>query len=62
MAGTRKGGLKAKQTLKETYGEDYFVNIGRQGGIACVPKGFAMNPKLASEAGRKGGKISRRRK
>lgn len=29
---------------------------GRKGGLAKVPKGFAKNRKLASEAGRTGGK------
>lgn len=35
---------------------------GKKGGKAKVPKGFAVNRKLASEAGRKGGKISKRTK
>jgi len=45
----------ARDTLIERYGEDYFRNIGRKGGQACVPKGFAANPELAREAGRKSG-------
>ena len=48
-------GSKTRKTLIERYGEDYFRNIGRKGGSACVPKGFAANPELAKEAGRKSG-------
>lgn len=62
MAGTKAGGLKAIKTIKETYGEDFYVNIGRKGGLAQVPKGFAKNPKLAQKAGQKGGKKSKRTK
>lgn len=62
MSGTRAGSLKAVKTIKENHGEDYYKKIGSLGGKAQVPKGFAMNPKLASEAGSKGGKISRRSK
>ena len=62
MSGTRAGSLKAVKTIKANHGEDYFKRIGSLDGIACVPKGFAKNIKLAQEAGRKGGKISRRTK
>lgn len=48
-------GEKTRKTLIERYGEDYFRNIGRKGGSACVPKGFATNPELAKEAGRRSG-------
>lgn len=60
MAGTKAGGQKCKRTLLERYGEDYFSRLGKVGGRAEVPKGFAANPELAAEAGRKGGSISRR--
>lgn len=59
MAGTKAGGQKTAQTVKETYGTDYYRHIGHKGGKAKVPKGFALSGK-ASEAGRKGGKISKR--
>ena len=54
-------GEKAKRTLIERYGEDYFRNIGKKGGRACVPKGFAANPELAKEAGRRSGEARRRK-
>ena len=60
MAGTKAGAIKARQTLLERYGEDYFSNMGKKGGKAMVMKGFALNPQLAAEAGKKGGTISRR--
>ncbi len=60
MAGTIEGGHKARNTIKERYGEDFYRKIGQKGGSVCVPKGFALNHKLASLAGRKGGSISRR--
>lgn len=34
--------------------------MGKKGGKAMVMKGFALNPQLAAEAGKKGGTISRR--
>ena len=34
--------------------------MGKKGGKAMVPKGFALNPEKAAEAGRRGGTISRR--
>ena len=62
MPGTRAGGLKAAATNKELYGDDFYRKAGARGGRVCCPKGFALNPALAKEAGRKGGKISRRGK
>ena len=62
MSGSRAGGLKAAETNKQKYGREFYQNIGRKGGKACVPKGFAVNPELAKRAGSKGGKISRRSK
>lgn len=63
MAGTKEGGAKCRNTIFERHGEDYYKNIGRKGGLVCgIKKGFAANPQLAKEAGRKGGKISRRGK
>lgn len=47
--------------LKNKYGEDYYVKLGRLGGTAQVDKGFAKMPKeKVSAAGKKGGAISRR--
>ena len=60
MAGTKAGAQKSKKTLLERYGEDYFSNMGKKGGKAMVPKGFALNPEKAAEAGKRGGTISRR--
>lgn len=62
MSGSRLGGLKASETNKKKYGEDFYKNIGRRGGKACVPKGFAVNPELAKRAGSRGGKLSKRGK
>lgn len=60
MAGTRAGSMKAKQTVYERYGKDFYREIGRIGGRNGHTGGFASNPELAREAGRKGGTISRR--
>lgn len=60
MAQTKDGAKKASATNIRKYGEDYYRSIGAKGGKAKVPKGFAKNRKLASEAGRRGGLISRR--
>lgn len=60
MAGNKAGGKKTANTVYAKYGKDYYANIGRKGGLACVTKGFGANPELAKEAGRKGGKKSSR--
>lgn len=60
MAGTRAGSMKAKQTVYERYGKDFYREIGRIGGRNGHTGGFASNPELAREAGRKGGRVSRR--
>jgi uncharacterized protein len=62
MSGTRVGGIKAAQTNKERYGTDFYKKIGRAGGIKGTTGGFAANRELAREAGRKGGKKSKRTK
>lgn len=66
MSGTRNGGIKTAATMKRTYGEDYYRRIGHLGGMAATAsgkkRGFAANPELAKEAGRIGGKLSRRGK
>lgn len=61
MAGTRAGGIKASETNKKKYGKEFYANIGRKGGKACVPKGFAlMDVEKIRSAGQKGGAISKR--
>lgn len=60
MSGTVAGGLKTKKTIIERYGSDWYKKIGKIGGKACVPKGFAVNPELAKRAGSIGGKLSKR--
>ena len=62
IAGTKLGGLKARETCVKRYGKDYFARIGAIGGRNGTTGGFAANPELAREAGRKGGKISKRGK
>ena len=60
MAGTKASGLKARETIIETYGEEFYSSIGRKGGKRRVAKGFAkMDPEKRSAAGRKGGKLAR---
>lgn len=60
VAGTKAGGKKAAATNKEKYGSEFYANIGRKGGQNGHTGGFAANPELAKEAGRKGGTISKR--
>ena len=60
MPGTKEGGAKAAATNKRIHGSDFYAKIGRKGGKNGHTGGFAANPELAREAGRKGGKISRR--
>lgn len=62
MSGTIEGGLKARETNKIKYGQDFYQRIGRKGGRNGHTGGFASNPELAKIAGAKGGRISRRGK
>lgn len=62
MSGTKIGGRKAAMTNRLRHGKDFFQRIGKKGGQNGHTGGFAANPELAKIAGRKGGKISRRRK
>ena len=62
MAGTKIGGQRAAATNKKNHGEDFYAKIGAKGGKLGTTGGFYANRKLASEAGRKGGTISRRSK
>jgi general stress protein YciG len=60
MAGTKAGGQKAAATNKAKYGKDFYARIGQMGGKLGRTGGFYANRDLAREAGRKGGRISRR--
>lgn len=60
MAGTKAGGLKARETNMAKHGSDFYARIGAKGGRNGHTGGFAANPELAKRAGAKGGRISRR--
>lgn len=60
MSGTKIGGKKAALKNIANHGFDFYREIGRKGGKNGHTGGFYANPELAKEAGRKGGRISRR--
>ena len=60
MAGTLEGGKKAAETNRKKYGKDFYCKIGAKGGKLGTTGGFFANRELAREAGRKGGKVSKR--
>jgi general stress protein YciG len=60
MAGTANGGKKAAATNKAKYGKDFYARIGAMGGKLGRTGGFYANRDLAREAGRRGGRLSRR--
>jgi general stress protein YciG len=62
MAGTKAGGKAAADTNKKKYGPDFYARIGAEGGKKGKTGGFFANRELAREAGRRGGRISRRTK
>ncbi|MCA1806467.1 MAG: hypothetical protein LC687_01175 [Actinobacteria bacterium] len=62
MAGTKKGGQAAASTNKTKYGPDFYAKIGAMGGKKGKTGGFYADRDRAREAGRKGGRISRRGK
>ncbi len=62
MAGSEAGGRRAAATNKRKYGRNFYAEIGRLGGRKSRTGGFYANRELASAAGRKGGKLSRRGK
>lgn len=62
MAGTKEGGQAAAKKNKQLYGKDFYAKIGAKGGKKGRTGGFYANRELAREAGRKGGRLSRRRK
>lgn len=61
MAGTYEGGVKASETNKQRYGEDFYKEIGAKGGKISKGGGFA-NHDLAVRAGGLGRRISKRGK
>lgn len=71
MSGTVSGGQKAAATNKQRYGKNFYGDIGRKGGKISRGGGFGSSyigedglsgHERAVEAGRKGGKASRRPK
>lgn len=54
------GGRLAASTNKLRYGNQFYSTIGKLGGKKSRGGGFASNPQLAREAGRRGGVASRR--
>lgn len=62
MSGTNIGGVKAAATNKKKWGKDFYKRIGALGGQKSKGGGFAANPELAREAGRRGGLKSRKNK
>ena len=62
MAGTKAGGVKARETNYKKHGRDFYARIGSKGGRNGHTGGFAANPELAKRAGAIGGRRSRRGK
>ena len=62
MAGTSAGGRLTAITNKAKHGADFYKRIGAIGGKNGNTGGFAANRKLASMAGKIGGRKSRRTK
>jgi uncharacterized protein len=62
MSGTADGGKLAARTNQRKHGADFYARIGAMGGKKGRTGGFFANRELAREAGRKGGRISRRTK
>lgn len=65
MTRSKTSANKWRATMEKRYGEnwrEHMRQIGSKGGSAehSTPKGFAAHPEIAQEAGRKGGRISKR--
>ena len=58
---TPEGAIKARQTMIEKYGKDFYAKIGAEGGKKGKTGGWYKNPELARKWGSVGGKISKRR-
>lgn len=59
MAGSKEGARKARETVMRRHGEDFYARAGSKSWSnpeRSRRTGFAVNPELAIEAGRKGGK------
>ena len=63
MTGTKAGGLKARNTIQEKHGKDFYKKIGTIGGSVFreAPRWFALHPDIAKTAGAKGGRTSTRK-
>jgi len=62
MAGTSVGGLKAAEVTKKYHGDDFYKRIGSIGGKNGRGHAFAHGKFSPSEAGKIGGRISKRTK
>lgn len=62
MPQTKEGARKAAATNRLRHGDDFWKRIGQIGGRKGTTGGFQKGSELAREAGRKGGKVSRRGK
>lgn len=58
----KSSGQKTAETNIRKFGKDFYSKIGKEGGSARVPKGFAKNIGLAKSAGAVGGARSKRTK
>lgn len=61
MAGTKAGGIKARNTNYELHGRDFYAKIGKKGGQNGHSGGFASDHELARIAGTIGGLRSTRK-
>jgi general stress protein YciG len=62
VPGTPAGAKKMRETYMKRYTPEQRSAFSRMGGLVSRGGGFAANRALAVEAGRKGGKISKRGK
>ena len=63
MAGNKKGGAKAAETIRRLYGDDFWSKVGKKGGNKTGVSWLTGNSELAAKIGRMGkGKKHHRRK